>query len=156
TVDLKKKMAREQMIKEANELHTKLTEAIKGGKSFTDSAKELEKEAVEFKGITEGQTFNFGQRSQKLPDPPEFTATQYTNPGEIAPVQFTPSEDEADQALIIFVEKREVVKNAEYQTDLNKRYESISGNMRFVALSNWLYDRYAESEIVPPQREEQQ
>ena len=156
TVDLKKKMAREQMIKEANELHTKLTEAIKGGKSFTDSAKELEKEAVEFKGITEGQTFNFGQKSQKLPDPPEFTAAQYTNPGEIARVQFTPSEDEADQALIIFVEKREVVKNAEYQTDLNKRYESISGNMRFVALSNWLYDRYAESEVVPPQREEQQ
>ncbi|MEN8772702.1 MAG: peptidyl-prolyl cis-trans isomerase [Akkermansiaceae bacterium] len=156
TVDLKKKMAREQMIKDANELHTKLTEAIKSGKTFADAAKELEKEAAEVKEITEGQTFNFGQRSQKMPDPPEFTAAQYTNAGEITSVQFTPSEEEATQALIVFVEKREVVKSPEYQTDLNQRYESISGNMRFVALSNWLYDRYAESEVVPPKREDQE
>lgn len=156
TVDLKKKMAREQMIKDANKLHAKLAEEIKAGKSFADAAKELEKEVTEVTGLAEGQTFSFGQRSQKLPDPPEFLATQYTNPGEIAPVNFTPSEEEANQALIVFVEKREIVKTAEYQNDLNKLYESTSASMRFVALSNWLYDSYIESGVVPPKRAEQQ
>lgn len=156
TVDLKKKMAREQMIKEANELFEQLTEKTKAGKSFADAAKELEKEVAEVTGLTEGQTFNFGQRSQKLPDDPEFLATQYTNPGEISPVYFSPSEEEATQAQIIFVEKRELAKKDEFETDFSNLYESISGSIRSVALSNWLYDSYAKSEVVPPRREGQQ
>ena len=156
TVDLKKKMAREQMIKEANELFDKLTKEIKAGKSFTDAAKGLEKEVTEVTGLAEGQTFNFGQGSQKLPDPPEFVATQYTNPGEISPVYFSPSEEEATEAQIIFVEKRELAKKDEFETDFGKLYESTSGNLRIIALSNWLYDSYEASEVVPPQREGQQ
>ena len=156
TVDLKKKMAREQMVKEANELFIKLTEEIKAGKSFTDAAKGLKKEVTEVTGLAEGQTFNFGQRSQRLPDPPEFVATQYTNPGEISPVYFSPSKEEATQAQIIFVEKRELAKKDEFETDFGKSYESRSNAIRFIALSNWLYDRYNESGVVSPQRETQQ
>jgi hypothetical protein len=156
TVDLKKKMAREQMVKEANELFDKLTKEIKAGKSFTDAAKGLEKEVTEVTGLAEGQTFNFGQRSQRLPDPPEFIATQYTNPGEISPVYFSPSKEEATQAQIIFVEKRELAKKDEFETDFGKSYESRSNAIRFIALSNWLYDRYNESGVVSPQRETQQ
>ena len=149
-------MAREQMIKEANELFEQLTEKTKAGKSFADAAKELEKEVAEVTGLTEGQTFNLGQSSQKIPDDPEFLATQYTNPGEISPVYFSPSEEEATQAQIIFVEKRELAKKDEFETDFSNLYESISGSIRSVALSNWLYDSYAKSEVVPPRREGQQ
>lgn len=156
TVDLKKKMAREQMVKEANKLFIKLTEEIKAGKSFTDAAKELKKEVTEITGLAEGQTFNFGQRSQRLPDPPEFVATQYTNPGEISPVYFSPSEEEATQAQIIFVKKRELAKNDEFESDFGKLYESTSSNIRIIALSNWLYDSYEASEVIPPQREGKQ
>ncbi|MDA7879698.1 peptidyl-prolyl cis-trans isomerase, partial [Akkermansiaceae bacterium] len=156
TVDLKKKMAREQMIKEANELFGRLTEKIEAGKSFADAAKELDKEVTEVTGLAEGQTFNFGQRSQKLPDPPEFIATQYTNPGEISPVYFSPSEEEATQAQLIFVEKRELAKKDEFETDFGTLYESITSSIRFVALSNWLYDSYKASGVTPPEREGQQ
>ncbi|MDB4377415.1 peptidyl-prolyl cis-trans isomerase, partial [Akkermansiaceae bacterium] len=156
TVDLKKKMAREQMIKEANELFGQLTEKIEAGKSFVDAAKELDKEVTEITGLAEGQTFNFGQRSQKLPDPPEFVATQYTNPGEISPVYFSPSEEEATQAQLIFVEKRELAKKDEFETDFGTLYESITSSIRFVALSNWLYDSYKTSGVTPPEREGQQ
>ncbi|MBT7970605.1 MAG: hypothetical protein HN570_06370, partial [Verrucomicrobia bacterium] len=156
TVDLKKKMAREQMIKEANELFGQLTEKIEAGKSFADAAKELDKEVTEVTGLAEGQTFNFGQRSQKLPDPPEFIATQYTNPGEISPVYFSPSEEEATQAQLIFVEKRELAKKDEFETDFGTLYESITSSIRFVALSNWLYDSYKASGVTPPEREGQQ
>jgi parvulin-like peptidyl-prolyl isomerase len=156
TVDLKKKMARKQMIKEANELFGQLTEKIEAGKSFADAAKELEKEVAEVTGLTEGQTFNFGQRSQKLPDPPEFIATQYTNPGKLSPIYFSPSEEEATQAQIIFVEKRELAKKDEFETDFGTLYESITSSIRFVALSNWLYDSYTASGVIPPEREGQQ
>ena len=156
TVDLKKKMAREQMIKEANELFGQLTEKIEAGKSFAEAAKELEKEVAEVTGLTEGQTFNFGQRSQKLPDPPEFIATQYTNPGKLSPIYFSPSEEEATQAQIIFVEKRELAKKDEFDTDFGTLYDSITSSIRFVALSNWLYDSYTTSGVIPPEREGQQ
>jgi parvulin-like peptidyl-prolyl isomerase len=156
TVDLKKKMARKQMIKEANELFGQLTEKIEAGKSFADAAKELEKEVAEVTGLTEGQTFNFGQRSQKLPDPPEFIATQYTNPGKLSPIYFSPSEEEATQAQIIFVEKRELAKKDEFETDFGTLYDSITSSIRFVALSNWLYDSYKASGVIPPEREGQQ
>ena len=144
------------MVKEANKLFIKLTEEIKAGKSFTDAAKELKKEVTEITGLAEGQTFNFGQRSQRLPDPPEFVATQYTNPGEISPVYFSPSEEEATQAQIIFVKKRELAKNDEFESDFGKLYESTSSNIRIIALSNWLYDSYEASEVIPPQREGKQ
>jgi hypothetical protein len=149
-------MARKQMIKEANELFGQLTEKIEAGKSFADAAKELEKEVAEVTGLTEGQTFNFGQRSQKLPDPPEFIATQYTNPGKLSPIYFSPSEEEATQAQIIFVEKRELAKKDEFETDFGTLYDSITSSMRFVALSNWLYDSYKASGVIPPEREGQQ
>ena len=156
TVDLKKELAREQMVKEANNLYAELTKKIKAGKSFADAAKELDKEVTEVTELAEGQTFNFGQRSQKLPDPPEFVATQYTNPGEISPIYFSPSEEEATEAQIIFVEKRELAKKDEFETDFGKLYESTTNSIRFVALSNWLYDRYETSGVISPKREGQQ
>lgn len=148
--DLKKEMAREQMIKDVEELEEKLAKALEAGKSFDEAAKELEKTPTEVTDLGEGQTFNFSGRSQKLPDPPEFLAAQFTNPGEIAPVEYSPTKEDATRATIIYVSKREVVKDAEYQTGIDNRYKSISGNMRFLAFSNWLYDRFLESDVVPP------
>ncbi|MDB4397493.1 hypothetical protein N9237_04090 [Akkermansiaceae bacterium] len=55
-----------------------------------------------------------------------------------------------------FVEKRELAKKDEFETDFGTLYESITSSIRFVALSNWLYDSYKTSGVTPPEREGQQ
>ena len=157
SIDLKKKLAREQMIVEAKALHEKIAAAVKEGKTFEAAAKEADKEVTKLDKPAEGQTFRFGPgQSQKMPNPPAFDAAKFTNPGEVAPLEFTPSEDAADQALIIYVDKREVVKDDEYLTGLEDNYKGLSEVTRLVAFENWLNDRYLESEVVEPNMGDQQ
>lgn len=153
SIDLKKKMAREMLVEQAKETREKLIAALAAGKSFDDAAKELELEPTELKDLTGGQTINFGGRVQRIPSPPAFDAAKLTNPGEIAPVEFTPSEDEATRALIIFVDKREVVKNAAYLGDLEDQFKQQTQLTSLIAFENWLTDRYNESNVIPPKSE---
>jgi hypothetical protein len=157
SIDLKKKLAREQMIEDANALHEKLTAAVKAGKTFEEAAKEVEQTTTKLEKLTEGQSFQFGQgQSQKMPDPPAFEAARFTNPGEIAPIKFTPSEDEAGRALIVYVEKREVIKDDEYLTGLDNNSKGLAAVTRLIAFENWLNDRYTESDVEAPKMAEQQ
>ena len=153
SIDLKKKMAREMLVEQAKETREKLIASLAAGKSFDDAAKELELEPTELKDLTGGQTINFGGRVQRIPSPPAFDAAKLTNPGEIAPVEFTPSEDEATRALIIFVEKREVMKDAAYLGDLEEQFKQQSQLTSLIAFENWLTDRYNESNVIPPKSE---
>lgn len=153
SIDLKKKMAREMLVEQAKETREKLIAALAAGKSFDDAAKELELEPTELKDLTGGQTINFGGRVQRIPSPPAFDAAKLTNPGEIAPVEFTPSEDEATRALIIFVDKREVVKDAAYLGDLEDQFKQQTQLTSLIAFENWLTDRYNESNVIPPKSE---
>lgn len=151
SLDLKKKMAREALVAEAKELHDKLDAALEEGKSFTEAAKELEQEPTEIKDLKEGQVFSFGPgREQKMPNPPEFDAAKLTNPGEIAPVEFTPSEEEVSRALIIYVDKREIVKDPAYLNELEQKYQNRSRYTTLIAFENWLQEKYNESEVVAP------
>lgn len=151
TIDLKKKMAREAMVAEAKELEEKITKALEAGKSFQEAAKELEQTTTDFKDLGESPSFNIqGQMRKFQEDPPAYLAAQFTNPGKLAPLTFTPSEEAADKALIIFVTKREVIKDEQYLTGLDQEFEGITGSIRYVAFSNWLYDRFLESNVVPP------
>ena len=145
TVDLKKKLAREMMAKEAAELHEKLTAAMKAGKTFEEAAKEAEQTVETKANLAAGQTYQgnyYGDRA--------FLAAQFTNPNEIAPLKLEPSEEQPEQALIVYVNKREVLKDDQYNTQLERTFDNLSQQSRLVAFDNWLNDRYNESGVVPP------
>ena len=151
SIDLKKKLAREQMVADAKDLHEKLSPALKSGKTFEEAAKEAGQKIVKLDALKETGSF----QGQRFPNPPAFDAAKFTNPGELAPLEFSPSEEEASRALVVFVEKREVTKNDEYLTGLEDSFKGLSDVTRLIAFENWLNDRYAESEVVPPQLAEQ-
>jgi len=145
TVDLKKKIAREMMIEDAKALREKLIAAIKEGKTFEDAAKEAEQKVEKKDNLVAKLSYqgrSFGDDA--------FEPAKTTNPGEIAELELVPSEESPDQALIIFVEKREVLKDEQYNTQLDNTFNNLSYHSRLVAFDNWLNDRYKESDVVPP------
>jgi len=150
TVDLKKKLARDLMAKKAKELQEKLAAAVKDGQAFEDVAKEggytvstLPSLALpDLSGIPVQYRAQFQQ-----PAPPAFQAAQYTNPGEVSPVKFTPSVETPDQAIIVLVEKREVIKDDDYITGLESDFQLRSYLTRYVAFQNWLYDQYNANDV---------
>lgn len=149
SVDLKKKLARELMVKEAESLHAKITTALEEGKTFNEVAKELEQQVEKKTKLVEGQSFQgrfFGD--------PAFEPARSTNPGELATLELTPSEENPERALIIYVEKREIVKDEQYNIQLDRRFSSLNQASRLVAFENWLNDRYKESKVVPPKLSE--
>lgn len=151
TVDLKKKLAREQMIEEATALREKIAEAVKAGKSFEEAAEEAGQKIEKFSNLVAGQSFQgrfFGN--------PAFEPAKFTNPGELTPLTFDPSEEEASRALIIYVDKREITKDEQYNTQLENAFNNLTQQSRLIAFENWLNDRYNESEVVPPVTGEQQ
>ena len=135
TADLKKKMARELLSSKSAQLHEKLAAAIKEGKSFSDVAKENECEAVELPEVT------------RQSNSTTFTAAQYTNPGQLAPLKFDPTDESPDRALIILVNKREVLKDAAYSTGIENAFKRESDRTRYIAFQNWLYDEYTANKV---------
>ncbi len=135
TADLKKKMARELLSSKSAQLHEKLAAAIKEGKSFSDVAKENECEAVELPEVT------------RQSNSTTFTAAQYTNPGQLAPLKLDPTDESPDRALIILVNKREVLKDAAYSTGIENAFKRESDRTRYVAFQNWLYDEYTANKV---------
>jgi len=160
TLDLKKKTAREKMIARANELHEKLSAAVKEGKSFEEAAKAIDEKLVvskqpnlakpDLSNIPFQYRARFGGQA-----PPAFTAAQYVNPGEIAEVTFTPNEEEADKALIVFVEKREVTISDSYTSELNNSIDTQASVARYLALQNWLYEQYDQNQVIHIERKKQ-
>ena len=153
TVDLKKKIARDKMIARAKELHEKLSASVKEGKTFEEAAKAIDEKIVvskqpnlakpDLSGIPIQYRAQFGGQA-----PPAFEAAQYVNPGEIAEVKFTPSEDNPEKALIVFVEKREVTVSDAYNSELNRSIDNQSGLARYLAFQNWLYEQYEKNQVI--------
>lgn len=153
TVDLKKKTARDKMIARAKELHEKLSASVKEGKTFEEAAKAIDEKIVvskqpnlakpDLSGIPIQYRAQFGGQA-----PPAFQAAQYVNPGEIAEVKFTPSEDSPEKALIVFVEKREVTVSDAYSSELNRSIDNQSGLARYLAFQNWLYEQYEKNQVI--------
>ncbi len=143
TVDLKKKMARELMIKNAEEMREKLVAAVKEGKTFEEAAETLEQKVTTLPKLAAAQGF----RGYQPPNPPAFNAARYTNTGEIAPIHYTPNEDQADRALIVLVEKREIVRDEAYKTAREERFTGISSAARYIIFNNWLYERREATEV---------
>ncbi|MGC6564829.1 MAG: hypothetical protein ACON38_04365 [Akkermansiaceae bacterium] len=135
TADLKKKLARELLAKKAAELHETLEAAVKEGKSFADVAKENDYPAVDLPDVS--------MRTNAT----TFGAAQFTTPGEVAPLKLDPTEETPDRALIVLVEKREVLKDAAYSTGLENSFNRESDRTRYIAFQNWLYDQYIANNV---------
>lgn len=154
-LDLIKKLAREKMVARAEEIRNELAQKLEADASFEAAAKEMELKTTELKdlGKPDLSQIPFQYRAQFGQAPPTFTATRFTNPGEIADVKLLPNDDNADQALILFVEKREVDKTGTFQTQLDQRLDQSEGIDKYIALQNWLYDQFEANDVrVDPER----
>ena len=154
SIDLKKKMAKEELAKQAKETHEKLAAAIKEGKTFEEAATELKLKVTNLNEVAGGQVFNMGGIQRRLPSPPAFIAAKLTDPGQIAPLKLTPDEEAPEKALIVFVEKREVLKDADYSEKLDTDFKNKAFEMKFVVFQNWLNERYLENNVVAPNIQE--
>jgi len=141
TVDLKKKLAREQLKEEAAAMRAKLAEGMAAGQTFQAVAKENDLPVQKLADLTIPPS-RFGQPTI----PPAFEAARYTTPGTIAEVKFLPSSDEPESALIVFVEKREVVVNDSFNDELEAFIQSQNTGLRLATFQNWLKDRYTEND----------
>ena len=133
------------MVEDAKTLRDQLAAALKEGQTFEQAAKASDLTVEKKPKLVAGQSFQgrfFGD--------PAFEPARSTNPGEIAPLELTPSEEEPEQALIIYVAKREIEKDEQYATQLENSFSNLSQASRLVAFENWLNDRYQESNVVPP------
>lgn len=146
SIDLKQKLAREKMIEEAKSLHEKFSAGIKQGETFAKLAEDAELGYTKVEQVKESGSF----RGQRFPNPPAFDAARFTNPGEIAPPHFTPSEEDADRALLIYVDSREVIKDDAYLTELEDNSRGLSQIYRLITFENWLNDRYLERKVSEP------
>lgn len=117
----------------ATEIRPKLAEAIKGGKSFADAAKEL--------GLTVEQapTFGGGQRSA----PGQFDsvispAAAKLAPGEISEVLTAPSND---VKLIAHLDYRSAVEEKDIETALPQAIQRNEMMTRYMLFQNWMAER---------------
>lgn len=111
------------------EASKKIKEGLEAKKSFADAAKEA--------GVTEIKTVENVSRSYR---PDSFTEPQtlfedarYTNPGELANNII-----ESDRAFIVYVVKREVVKEENAAARLDMEVKQASAGNVFAAFNSWL------------------
>ena len=144
TVDLKKKMAREALKKQAEEKREKLLAAVKEGKSFADAAKELE---LTVKPVNKLTIPSVPAQFRFRFTPPAFEAAKGTDPNTISEIHFTPSEEEPETAVIVYVEKREFKDDDAFATALDDHIDESTDRYRLMAFQAWLDQEYAKRDV---------
>jgi SurA N-terminal domain len=133
--------AQEALKKETDEKVAKIKEALAASKSFADAAKEL--------GLTVTHLGPFGM-SDEQKDHPEsqqiFTVASKVDPGALAETI-----DVADGKLLVFVEKRELVKDASRSSKIDSSVNALNSNLQRMAFSAWLDQKLKNTEIKKPQ-----
>lgn len=122
----------------ANEDITKIKALISGGKTFAEAAKEA--------GIAETKSFdsiNSTYRPDGATEPQTlFAAARNLDPGSIAePIV------ESDRAFILFVSKREVVKEASAATRLDSEVTARTNENETYAFVSWLNARVEAAKV---------
>lgn len=128
---------REALKTAAEETKKKLEEAVKGGKSFADAAKDA--------GLTTktvGPISNGEKPTGQSEAPAIFTASQYLKPGSITDVI-----NADDTAIIAIVDKREIEKNPNFDTMLLSGVDQYKEQMRITAFQSWLAEQNAASKV---------
>ena len=148
TFDEAKEAARNQWIAEqatgafakaAAETHEKIKAALAEGKSFADAAKSagIESDIVSLTQISQTTEPDITKAPARL-----FESAKYTAPGTLAEPEI-----EAGRAFIIFVEKREFVKDANTEQSIDSQVNRETESNRINAFVTWLSDKTVASDI---------
>lgn len=126
--DLVAQQATESMKKDADAAHASLTEAIAAGTRFAKAAEDAGLEPKEFADL--GST----TRPPGLTEPRGiFQAAAHTDPETLADVLH-----EDRRSVIIFVEKREVVREENLQARIEAFADRSTNQNRYIAFGSWL------------------
>jgi peptidyl-prolyl cis-trans isomerase D len=117
---------------------TKIKESVTAGKSFAEAAKEA--------GIPETKTVEKVTRTYRpdaITEPRNlFEAVKTTDPGSLtAPIV------ESDRAFVVYVVKREVVKEPNAEARLDAELKNQSGGNQLAAFDSWLSSRMESAKI---------
>ena len=121
---------------------TALEEAIAGGKSFEDAAKELELEPRKLGpwGAAESLDNEFNAREI-------FQLASTVNAGEFAEPFIS-----EDRAVIIHVDARQIIKDDNRGQQIDQFSANLSRNAETAAFDAWLRQRIAEAQVTLPTR----
>ena len=136
-VDYLADKAGEALKKEADEKAAKIREALAAGKSFADAAKE---QGLEVKSLGPFKA------TDKIPDEADvstlFETASMVDPGKLADPVMRP-----DGATLVFVEKREIVKDPARDERVNQSLTGLTSNQQRIAFSAWLDEKLAATQI---------
>jgi len=131
--------AREAMKKSADEKLAAIREAIKGGKSFADAAKDAGLESKAVGPISASYRPTGDDAPANL-----FQDTSMIDPGTVADVIAEPA-----QAFIAFVEKREVEKSPNANASLDSEVTGAASQNRMRAFMAWMSERNEAAKVEP-------
>jgi hypothetical protein len=117
----------------ATEVRTKLAEAMKGGKTFADAAKELNLK------VEPQPAFGASERAQ----PGEFGEAVRTAASKLAPGQISDvvASSNNDASLIVHVDYRSPVEEKEIEAALTGVQRQLEMRERYTVYNNWLAER---------------
>ena len=128
---------REAMRKNADEQLKKIRDAVGTGKSFADAAKDAGLETKSVGPITASTRPSTASEPASL-----FSSTSLVDPGTVADLIVEPN-----QIFIAFVEKREVIKQADPATELSREVASAASMNQRIAIDAWLTDRVEAAKV---------
>ena len=146
-LDLVKERADKAMKAAAREKQKALVEAMEGGKSFEDAAKELELTPISRTGVMRAR--------QRGAPQVEFDLASRTNPGNVSEV-----EDHEDERLgikrsfLVYVDKREIPDDAGLQTRIDATVSETTNNLRSIVLDTWFEQQKIAANVKDPFAEE--
>ncbi|MGC4013798.1 MAG: hypothetical protein QM755_04660 [Luteolibacter sp.] len=129
------------MKKSAEEKLTALRDAVKGGKSFADAAKDAGLESKAIGPITTSYRPTGDEAPASL-----FHDASMVDPGSIADVVMDPAA-KSTQAFLIFVEKREVEKNPDANSRLDTEVANAVSQNRMRAFMSWMSEQNETAKI---------
>ncbi len=128
---------REAMRKNADEQLKKIREAVTAGKSFADAAKDAGLETKTVGPVTATT------RPSTASEPAElFSSVSLVDPGTVADLLIEPN-----QIFIAFVEKREVIKQADPVASLKTDVSGVARMNQNIALDAWLTERVEAAKV---------
>lgn len=130
--------ATEALKSAANENVTKIKASIAAGKSFAEAAKEAGIEATsDFKDFSKTSRPDGATQPQNL-----FESTHYLDPGSIPDVIM-----ESDRAFIVYLAKREVVKEENQAARIDSEVAAQASGNETIAFTSWIAERIEAAQV---------
>ncbi len=129
--------AREALKVASEAAKTKIEEAVKAGKSFADAAKEAGYETKSVSALARGEEPTGHSNAPAL-----FTAAQYVSPGSLTDIITTD-----DGAMLAIVDKREIVKDPNFDSMLMGGVSQYQNQMRVLSFQAWLAQQNANATV---------